>query len=499
MTRAGGRAALTLVLLGAMIRVAAVVLSSPAGAPNLSGGSWPGDHAAYVLWARHAVEQGVQDLYNIPREARVPTLTADGIKSASAGGNAVPNYPPLSLYLIAAEGWLLRQWDAAMTANTVAARAVFALFSVIGDVVLALGVGRLASQVIGPRVRRRAALACWLLPPIWLDSCWWGQTDSWMLAPAVWMLAAMIDRRWLVAGALWGIALALKPQALLLAPVWAMAVFLERCGPDGSSAAGLVKIVAGGLTALGVLVVTAAGFFTHDGWAWLQQSYLRNLADEWPRTTLAAFNVWYVDLLVTLDTDVNATLLGVSCDAWGKVLIVLALAGVAWLAARRGPDRPTRYVMFTALWLLAIVTVATRVHERYVVMCLPMLCVLACRGRRAAAAVAALAVAAGLQMTHHAWLDVGADAWSTKIRPRLVSEYNRVAAALPAGEELPALEEALRGPFERFRAAHRPYAPYEWLLTLAMLGSTAWVTCEVGRREPATEGSPTVDQNRATP
>ncbi|RJP35419.1 MAG: DUF2029 domain-containing protein [Phycisphaerales bacterium] len=542
MTRASGRTALALVLLGVLIRLAAVTLSSPAGAPRLSAGSWPGDHAAYVLWARHAVERGIHDLYAIPPAARVPTLTAEGVKSASSGGNAVPNYPPLALYLVALEGQLLQQVDPQMIANTVAARWSFALFGVIGDVLLALGVGRLASQVVGVRARVPAAIACWLLPPIWLDSCWWGQSDSWVLAPLVWMLAAMVGRRWLPAGALWGVALALKPQALLAAPVWLFALVVERRKseprasaradsseprasaradsseprasaradvpaqtglPDSqrvdsgytpqrwsaassrnsaqASARGSVKILGGGIVALTVLMVTSLGFVTHDGWAWLEQSYLRNLADEWPRTTLAAFNVWYVDLLLTFDVNVHAALLGVSRDAWGKALTLAALAAVWWLARRRALVRAVQYVTFAALWLLAVATVATRVHERYIVMCLPLLCVLAWRGRRAAAAVAMLALAASFQMTHHTWLKVGADAWSTKIRPRLVRDYEQAAASAPDGVNIRPLDEALREPFSRFRQAHRPYAPLEWLLTLGMLASTAWAAREVTR------------------
>ena len=81
--------------------------------------------------------------------------------------------------------------------------------------------------------------ATWFAPPLLLDGPFWGQTESWVLAPAVWMLIAMVRRAWLVAGICWGLALALKPSGLLFGPVWLYAFLFRaprdrRCSPEAS-------------------------------------------------------------------------------------------------------------------------------------------------------------------------------------------------------------------------------------------------------------------------
>src|SRR5207247_2819407 len=103
-----------------------------------------------------------------------------------------------------------------------------------------------------------------LAPPLLLDGPFWGQTESWVLAPAVWMLLAMVRERWVAAGVLWGVALACKPSGLLFAPLWLYA-FIFRAARG--------RIVLGGLAAVTVVNAAALPFWLDSGAAWVHAAY----------------------------------------------------------------------------------------------------------------------------------------------------------------------------------------------------------------------------------
>ncbi len=239
--------------------------------------------------------------------------------------------------------------------------------------------------------------------------------------------------------------------------------------------------------ALAMLVVNVSAlfFWIDSGSAWFRECFLRNLQDEWPRTTLRAFNLWYVDVLLTYEVDVSATIAGITKSAWGLCFTLLGLglsAWVAWRLRNRGDAHggaSDSLVVFTGLWLLVAVMLPTRVHERYVVMCLPFLIVLASaawepRSILRSAAVMGLVTAASFQLTHKDWLPLGADTWSTVLVYATEAEHAKWVERIEPerrGEIMP-IGQALTISRRRFIKAHRAYAPYEWALTLVSLGSS---------------------------
>ena len=477
--------------MGTLIRIVAVPLSSPDF--NLVFAdtySWPMDHVAYVRWAKQATspDQGLLSMYTRPHGEGITVRIPGGREFVRVEKREIANYPPLGLYLIWLQGEVLRRLDPQMVANTVAARAVFHAIPLIGDMVLAIGVWMLCLCVFDRRTAVMATTVVYLIPPIWLDSCWWGQTDSWEMAPMVWIVWAMARRRWLTAGLLWGIALSLKPQAILLAPVWlfvGLSVLAVRRSVAGTERAKgeLVRIVAAVLVAVVVLNLAALPFWLTSGSAWFDQSYLRNLRDEQPYTTLKAFNIWYLDLLRTYDADATRPLAGLAKDTWGKVLTFAGLVLSAVIAWRQRGSTARRILLFTGLWLLAVVMFPTRVHERYIVMCLPFLIVAAAAWRALWPGVVALIVVGCFQLTVYQWLAEPADSWTKKWITDTINYHRNTVGQTPPElrHQLPSLEQAMQMRFANFLQEHTSFAWLEWGLSVLACFATGFVFYQAWR------------------
>ncbi len=497
------RLVLISLVLGTVIRLAAIPLSSAEySLPFWEGYGWPADHGNYVQWARQATapEYGLWTMYTTPPEREVRVVVSQGELFTHHGNGEIANYPPLGIYLVYVQGFAHRWLDPNLTVNTAVARAVFDTFALVGDIVLAWGVWALGLTLFD---RRKAAIAfaiTYLMPPIWLDSCWWGQTDSWVLAPIVWTVWAMAQRRWLSAGVLWGIGLALKPQAVLVVPLWGFAwcvaqtrAFKAESGTAPSRDAW--RIVAAVALGIVVLNIIALPFWFTSGDAWFYQSYLRNLTEEAPHTTLRAFNVWYVDLLLTYDTDVTVTIAGLTKDTWGKLLTLAAFAGVSLASWRTPVPASRRVVVLAGLWLLVTVMFPTRVHERYIVLCLPFLALVATGFPRWRAGVIGLVVVACLQVTVYQWLSIGTDAWSRTYKDDAVAYYEKAVRETPPEHRhlLPAtVDDALALGLPDFIQDQRSYRPYEWgatILALLSAGLTFYAAARADpvRREPVDE------------
>jgi hypothetical protein len=304
-------------------------------------------------------------------------------------------------------------------------------------------------------------------PPLIIDSARWGQTDSWVLAPAVWMLWFMMQRRWVAAGVLWGVALGLKTQAILLTPIWLFALIVT-----GSRRRQLLGI----LTAAVVLCLTAVPFTFTSGTAWFEKSYLENLLHAYKQTTLKAFNIWYLDLLICEDDDATVRLLGVEKDLWGKLLLVAGVLACGWLIGRGRSESSEKLLLFAGALLLCAVMLPTRVHERYIMLPLPFLICAASMRKRLWWAVGPLVIAAGFQIASMEWMSKGAQGWGY-VRVRTYEQYETFRRDLPPEQfaRLEKPEQVLARQRPRFveerRASGDP--PREWALTIVCLVSAS--------------------------
>ena len=388
------------------------------------------DHRDFLAWGSWAAAQGAPAIYDMEPELVPLRLVAIDPNTRQPANYMVfaPhgfNYPPFSAWVYWTKGVLFHAVEPSppaipvpvalraaferhglpptvefRTINTRLTWAVDALPSFAFDLVLALGVLALVRVLrrAGPDdVAGPAAFALVLVSPVvFLDGALWGQSDSWVTSMLVWCLVWWLRERWVLAGMAYGLALVTKPQAILFAPVLAYAFLALRFRPGGSwgrMAAALWAVPA----ALFVVAVVAAPFMVHDAWAgagawrWFQRSWVGTIgSDEYAYTTLNAFNLWWLDLVrqrpATDDwwglLDSHAPVaLGLSKDTAGALLLGLALLGGAVACARRLRWSHASCVAFAFVVLLSAFLLPTRVHERYVYYCVPLVTALAVHRR----------------------------------------------------------------------------------------------------------------------
>lgn len=444
--------------------------------------SLPYDHHEYVRWSIKMAEDGLATIYDAPpRESKILFRGDPHPVTLHHKESFVCNYPPLAAVLFWLQGCALSLVDPQRVSNTLSARVVFSSLSIVGDLLLAWGVFVLVCRLSSARAAGVAFAVTMIAPPLMIDSAFWGQTDSWLLAPAVWMLAALAGGRWLSAGVLWGLAASLKTQGALLALVWLGAL----CWSSRRR-----HIVAGALVAAAVLAATSLPFTLHSGLAWFDKAFVENVQTKFNQTTLKAFNIWYVDLLACEDDDASALLAGIRKDWWGKGLLAIGLVASALGVHRRYPRVPLRLLAWTAAALLLIVMLPTRVHERYIVMCLPFLIALAAVRPRVWWGLAPLIAAASFQLTVYQWVgtNVAAGSWPDALAKEQAAYEQALADTPPAlRHRLPARDEIPGMAWENYRRQRRPIVAYEWTLTIVSIlasAATLWGVYAIPRSDP---------------
>lgn len=415
------------------------------------------DHVSNMGWGTYGVEHGPWNMYDMPANQPLIVLKRD----PRAGGprNRIDlnphalNYPPLGAYLFWIQGLLwhaleretatlhppppmMREYNLAgpvtsRVIDTHVSRFCDALPGIVFDFFLAWGAAALARALRGGRrnsiLEAIAFSIVMLAPPIFLDSAFWNQADSWIACWLVWCLVFLMRGRLIAAGAIFGLALMTKPQAVLFGPVLLYIFFSLRYRAGGSwrQALELWKPAA---TAALVALFIAAPFMIADGldernpegaWRWFKRSYVGTIgADQYSRTTLNAFNLWWLDMLAQgslpdtpaqqreffrrlLSTD--ETWLGVRKAVVGKLLLAAGALIAGVLCARRWRWEPPSWPVCAYLVTLAAFTLPTSVHERYIYYCLPFLIALVVHELKWIPPLLALLLVGTFEMTSYDW------------------------------------------------------------------------------------------------
>jgi len=465
-------------LAGLAVRVAALLLAPRYG--------YLYDHDDMVRWGIQATDRGLTTLYESPPPRWKLQHWMDGQwRLGQRNLDQQCNYPPLSVYLLAASASLFKAASTDRIINTHASRFLFCGWSLVLDVLLAAGCAALAARFRPGRAARLAYLLALLAPPTWLVSCLWGQVDTWMLAPAVWMVYAMTSGRWILAGVMFGLAAALKPQAAAFVPVWFLALLITRprWKPLGS-------LAIGGACLFGL----ALPFTLSGGFEWWRQSYERNLlAHSQGFTTLMAFNIWYLDCLLSGNIDETVRWLGVSKVVWGNVLLaVYMVAGFVLVLARHRRNLLV-HLIWTVFVLVGLVMLPTRVHERFLLLVIPFLSTAAVLERRFRVAAILLTLACTAQVAWPYWMRLGPPDWA-EFEKHAQADYDRRVRQLQDAEraEFGTYETFLRHNYDEYMAG-RPL-PVEWLTTILSLAGMSGVIVATVRPRPSLEESMPRDQ-----
>jgi len=477
------------------------------------------DHFDNIQMGRTASQDGLFHVYTVPAD-RIPVL--EGRRWEDANHGFVPwtrkairqvNYPPLGVTLFWLQSELLNA-VAPGPVNTTTSRLVMATASIVAELAAAVAAFLIVRLLVGPKAGALAAAAVWLLPPLAMDSCFWGRTDGWFIAPALFTIYLMLRDRWVAVGVLSAVTVLLKPQGIFLGPIvlFAAAVLptrkeeerrgagitsplrekqgtgtvLTQRGPSQSLA--MVKRLAYSIGAgAAALVVLSLPWTIADGRAWADQAYLANVG-MYNETTMKAFNVWYLEALakdgdaeMVLDTD--GTVMGITKGTWGMLLTIAALAAAAWACVRkfRG-SRPQAVVLFSALWLWSTFLWPTKVHERYILYALPILLVAALPIKRLWPAVLALTLVASAELCHNVWMPLQAGKLSDPLMIRgaqefLAAQYQNDPGRFPPPSVANAkalIEQSAPQRRDAYLRERSKTNSYEWLLVLLCLGGYAW-------------------------
>lgn len=139
---------------------------------------------------------------------------------------ALPNYPPLGMYLyglMTALYFGIAHVIGSQPTTQVSASPTLSMWMKFPAILADLGViaiiSALARRVLSSRWALVAAASYAFSPAILFDGAFWGQTDGISLLPLLLALLFAVRRRGIWAGVLFGMAIMLKPQPVIFAPL----------------------------------------------------------------------------------------------------------------------------------------------------------------------------------------------------------------------------------------------------------------------------------------
>lgn len=285
-----------------------------------------------------------------------------------------PNYPPLSLYIfetmtkiymsnpLGLEAGSYEQLVRAMKIPAIAADLLTA-----GIIVLLLArLTRLPLALLGGAVH-------WANPAVMYNSVYWGQTDSiFTLFIVLSYLSHIKNRPWLT-GICGALAFLCKPQAVIVAPVLFVMVCLRKRN--------ILPCIAGFVA---TFLMSCVPFVTAGKFSALRNMYLNSI-DFYTHISVNAYNFWW--MLMGKDAytrhDTTQVLGSLSAKTVGMTLFIGTYAlvcAIYVLKMREEKDKKLKeYFSCMALsaCYFSFFLFSTQMHERYLFVAMPFLCVVA--------------------------------------------------------------------------------------------------------------------------
>lgn len=326
------RAVLVVLVLGFAVRL-----------PLSTARGFEGDVWTFQVWAKSAVRFGVAEAYE---------HVLDGAMR--------PNYPPLSMLLLAGTGRIYQAvYSPSYSMKGGKHRSVIKAPALLADVATAALLYRL--------LRRQGARRAWLgaaiyvaHPAVLYDSAIWGQMDSIYTAFVVAALVFFMERRFALSGALLACAALSKAQTIVVLPL--AFVLLVTAGRRA-----FVRAAIGGLA---VTACVLAPFAWGGALGSVKNAYT-GAVGFYPSLSANAYNLWWslhgpdaVNASDAAPLPGGLTPLHAGWMLWGACLASVLFAVVRRARSGRALDAP--FVFFAAaLSAYSFFVLNTEMHERY--------------------------------------------------------------------------------------------------------------------------------------
>jgi len=292
------------------------------------------------------------------------------------------DYPPGYLYVL---GWVGRMMQL-LQLNYLQKAALFllTLVPVLADCAIVWLLYRMAQRAHGHRLALRFAAAAAFCPVLLFNTAVWKQIDS-VFALAMLLCFWMLEQGRMLPGALlYGVALAIKPQALLAGPVLAVC-FLRPLFAAKTNAGRLAAVRDGLLGVVAALVppcLCGLPFWGASGLAEGLVSKYFTTTSSYPYASVNAFNLMSALGANWKPQNDFLRLRGLPLCTWQQMGTVLVLALTVWLvlAALRGHKNGAfSPLLLAAAYAVGVFTFSHRMHERYLIFAVVLLCAAAVR------------------------------------------------------------------------------------------------------------------------
>jgi Gpi18-like mannosyltransferase len=296
--------------------------------------------------------------------------------SSGAPVYALPNYPPLAMYLYGlmtglyfGAAQLVGVHASSQVANAPLLSAWIKLPAILADVGAVWVLYRLARSAFSERKALLVTSSYAFSPAIVFDGAFWGETDALPLLPLLLALLFAARRRGIWAGVLFGVAIMLKPQPIIFAPL--LLLYLWRWAGWRQAAYAV--------TALSLVsLICCAPYLLPPRPEMLALYQNTSIWAQVGHASDGAFNLWW---LLGSERSAAAAYLGPLSPtsigyAFFLVIELLALIGV-W---QDGSQQ--RLFLGAALVALAFFVVMPLQHERYLYPSLALFLIAGCSQKR---------------------------------------------------------------------------------------------------------------------
>lgn len=297
-------------------------------------------------------------------------LYSEGISSFYQGGG-FNDYPPGYMYVL----WLIGAIKALFGLDNSSVAAV--LLTKLPAILCDLGAGYLIYRLAEARFSEKHGLICAALylfnPAIWINSAMWGQVDA---VTALFMLLVcyfVYEKKMPLAYVSFAIGFLMKPQTAFVFPVLLLGI-VDRVFLEDFSWKKFGVNLGAGLASIGGMLLLAAPF----GLSYVIPQYVDTVSS-YPKATVNAYNFWA--MLGLNWHDQTEKLMGLSCNTWGTIFILLIFAA-AILFWYKSKKNGAKYFYIGAFIVIGIFTLSVRMHERYMFYALALwMCLYALKPR----------------------------------------------------------------------------------------------------------------------